>query len=41
MMGRKQFYYLNLGIIRTLFILSIQYLFFLAFLNSPKKKLTK
>ena len=28
MMGRKQFYYLNLGIIKTLFILSIQYLFF-------------
>ena len=28
MMGRKQFSYLNLGNIKTLFILSIQYLFF-------------
>ena len=28
MMGRKQFSYPNLGNIKTLFILSIQYLFF-------------
>ncbi len=28
MMGRKQFYYPNLGNIKTLFLLSIQYLFF-------------
>jgi len=28
MMGRKQFYYLNLGKIKTLFILSIQKIFF-------------
>ena len=29
MMGRKQFSYLNLRIIKSLFILSIKYLFFL------------
>ena len=29
MMGRKQFSYPNLGNIRTLFVLSIKYLFFL------------
>ncbi len=28
MMGRKQFSYPNLGNIKTLFLLSIQYLFF-------------
>ena len=28
MMGRKQFSYLNLRIIKSLFILSIQYFFF-------------
>ncbi len=28
MMGRKQFSYPNLGNIKTLFVLSIQYLFF-------------
>ncbi len=29
MMGRKQFSYPNLGNIKTLFVLSIKYLFFL------------